>query len=244
VLVFPPFGHFVAGLVGGRIAKTLRNALVACIFPCIFWVLTVVMSARAGIPIKTDRIFLPQILVVVPPLALLAGALTGAAGRGSKLLGLAALICSAVVFYQAMAPIWKTVSQLQAHQSIEEGVQARTCPDNLRQLHKAVLLYADAWDDALPPADRWAELIKENVPDDKQLHCPSVAGSQSYGYAMNAALGGKKWKDVPDAAHTPLFYDSSDLKLNAHDNFASLPSPGRHDGHNNVIYLDGRIGSK
>jgi prepilin-type processing-associated H-X9-DG protein len=61
---------------------------------------------------------------------------------------------------------------------------------------------------------------------------------------MNTALGGKKWKEVPDAAHTPLFYDSSDLAINAHDGFTSLPSPPRHEGHNNVVYLDGRIGTK
>jgi hypothetical protein len=244
VLFVPPFGHFFAGLIGGRIAKSLRNALVGAIFPCVFWAITVALSAKAGIPVKADRIFLPQVLILVPPLAILAGALTGAAGRGTKLLGLAALVTSAVIFYNAMAPIWKTVTQLQASQSIQAGVEGKTCPDNLRRLHKAILLYADQWDDMLPPADRWVELIKENVPDDNQLRCPSVAGAASYGYAMNSSLGGKKWKDVPDAAHVPLFYDSSDLKIDAHDSFTSLPSPGRHDGHNNVIYLDGRVVSQ
>lgn len=246
-LLYPivgPFGHFIVGVVGGRIARTLGNALKASIFPVVFWAIAVSLSAKAGVPIKNDRIYLPQILTLVPPLALLAGALTGAAGRATKVLGLGMLIAAATIFYQSMAPIYRTVSQLQVRQSIEEGARGKACPDNLRQLHKAALLYADAWDDTLPPADRWTDLIREKVPDDKQLHCPSVASANAYGYAMNAALGGKKWKDVSDAAHVPLFYDSSDLKPNAHDDVTSLPSPGRHDGHNNIIYLDGRLVTK
>ena len=86
--------------------------------------------------------------------------------------------------------------------------------------------------------------IKENVKDE-QLHCPEVshAGESRYGYAMNPALGGKKLSDIPAAerATTAVYYDSSDLSLDAHAGLESLPSPGRHGGRNNVVYADGVV---
>ena len=56
-------------------------------------------------------------------------------------------------------------------------------------------------------------------------------------------LNGKTLKDMPDAAKTPLLYDSTDLAKNAHDSLTSLPKPGRHGGKNNILFCDGHIES-
>jgi prepilin-type processing-associated H-X9-DG protein len=154
------------------------------------------------------------------------------------------LFAAVTITYRILQPYWAAAQQFQVNQTMDDSSRSKTCPENLKQLHKAVLLYADEWDGNLPPADHWMDLIKKNVPDDKQLHCPSIDGQANFGYAMNAALGGKRWQEVKDAARTPLFYDSSDMQPNAHDAVTSLPSPGRHEGRNNVVYVDGRVSTK
>ena len=154
-------------------------------------------------------------------------------------------VLSAYVAYHELAPLYQSVAPLLAKQAETEKENKKTCPDNLKQLHKAILIYADSWDNTLPPADKWMDLIKENVPEDRLLRCPSVPNKpDNYGYAMNSALGGKRWKEVKDASTTPLFYDTTDLKANAHDEYKSLPTPGRHSGRNNVIFLDGHVGER
>lgn len=240
----PALGHFVAGLVGGRIARTLPRALAGAVFTSLFWAVTVYMVSKTGIRTKSNVIYLDPMLALTPPLAIFAGAFTGARGRATKLAGLFMLMAAVTVTFKILQPYWAAAKQFQVDRVVEEGTQGQSCPENLKQLHKAVLLYADRWDDTLPPADRWTDLIKENVPEDRQLHCPSINGKDNYGYAMNTALGGKRWKDMKDASHTPLFYDSTDFKPNAHDDYKSLPSPGRHDNHNNVLFLDGHIGQR
>ena len=99
------------------------------------------------------------------------------------------------------------------------------------------------------PADRWTTALTDpaqKIVEDSAVHCPAVSpGSNSqFGYAMNAALGGKRLKEIKAGATTPLFYDSSDLGANAHDNVTSLPVPGRHNGHNNVVYMDGHVAQR
>ena len=66
--------------------------------------------------------------------------------------------------------------------------------------------------------------FKAAVQKDEWLHCPAVSNrhDDKYGYAYNDALvgrklNGKKLKEMPDAAKTPLLYDSTDLAKNAHD---------------------------
>jgi hypothetical protein len=41
----PAVGHFIAGMIGGRIAKTLRAALPGALLTAAFWAITVYMVA-------------------------------------------------------------------------------------------------------------------------------------------------------------------------------------------------------
>ncbi len=127
----------------------------------------------------------------------------------------------------------------------------KECPGNLASLYKAVEIYAQDWD-ALPPAANWNtnEDLVSKVTRNEWLHCPAVSNRQDavFGYAFNDALSGKpvhgkRLKDLPGAASTPLIYDSENLGVNAHDAFRSLPRPGRHSGRDNVLYLDGHVES-
>ncbi|HLV78741.1 MAG TPA: hypothetical protein VKT32_00625 [Chthonomonadaceae bacterium] len=123
------------------------------------------------------------------------------------------------------------------------------CAQNLQKLYFAFSQYAQDWG-ALPPADNWddnQELIGK-VQRNEWLHCPAVSNGtdDKYGYAYNPevagrSLNGKPLKALPDAAKTPLLYDSTDLAKNAHDTLTSLPKPGRHGGKDYILYCDGHV---
>ncbi len=238
-------GLFLAGAVGGIIAKRPATAVKAALLPAIFWTIVLILASKTGVKIGGQQVWLPMTLAIIPALSLFGGALMAATGTTTRIAGLALGILGGYVAFHELAPIYQAVRPLLAAHSAPEEPRNKTCPENLKQLHKAILIYADSWDNTLPPADRWTDLIKENVPDDRLLHCPSIGGGPAkFGYAMNSALGGKKWQEVKDATRTPLFYDSSDLGPNAHDDYKSVPSPGRHAGRNNVIFLDGHVGER
>lgn len=130
-----------------------------------------------------------------------------------------------------------------------EPEKNKACPDNLTSLYNALTIYAQDWD-ALPPAANWLDNddLTSKIRQNEWLHCPAVSNRQDdvYGYAYNEAvagrkLNGKKLKDLPDSAKTPLLYDSTNLAKSAHDAVSSLPKPGRHSGRNNILYLDGHV---
>ncbi len=130
-----------------------------------------------------------------------------------------------------------------------EPEKNKACPDNLTSLYNALTIYAQDWD-ALPPAANWLDNddLTSKIRQNEWLHCPAVSNRQDdkYGYAYNDAvagrkLNGKKLKELPDAAKTPLLYDSTNLAKNAYDAVTSLPKPGRHSGRNNILYLDGHV---
>jgi len=123
------------------------------------------------------------------------------------------------------------------------------CKESLNKIYLGFQHYADV-NDALPPAAKWIdeEDLRGAVQADEWFHCPTVSDRKDdkYGYAYNDALAGrklngKKLAEIPDAAKTPLVFDSSVLSKNAHDALTSLPRPGRHGGRNNILYCDGHI---
>lgn len=65
--------------------------------------------------------------------------------------------------------------------------------------------------------------------------------TKAFGYAFNGKLSRAMFPDIKSPATLPFIYDSSNLRENANDAFASLPSPGRHDGKNNVLFADGKV---
>ncbi len=127
----------------------------------------------------------------------------------------------------------------------------KDCPANLQSVYNAFEQYADL-NDRLPDAAKWQDDtdFTSRIPQDEWLHCPAVSNrhDDKFGYALNDAIAGKKLnlngkplKSLPNAANTPLLYDSTNTNKNAHDAVTSLPKPGRHGGRNNILYLDGHV---
>jgi prepilin-type processing-associated H-X9-DG protein len=193
----------------------------------------------------------------------LAAALLGGYGTGRKrskgLVGGVALYLVVTGLVTALAltsvfsllePVSAIAKQLLSSQKYNAKTD-KSCTENLQSLYFAFNKYVE-YNDSLPPAESWQdkEDFKAAVQKDEWLHCPEVSDRHDakFGYAYNAALAGRKLngktlKEMPDAAKTPLLYDSTDLAKNAHDSVTSLPKPGRHGGKNNVLFCDGHIES-
>jgi hypothetical protein len=150
---------------------------------------------------------------------------------------------------QQLAHIWQEIAP--PPPVADNRQSAQSCPDHLKVLWNAFNLYAQDWD-ALPPAAGWMDNqeIVSKVPENVDFHCPAVSNGHDnrYGYAYNEEVAGRSLgqrtslKQMANAAKTPLIYDSTDLAKNATDRFTSLPKPGRHDGVDYVLYLDGHVG--
>jgi prepilin-type processing-associated H-X9-DG protein len=115
-----------------------------------------------------------------------------------------------------------------------------TCQEQLRQLGRALQMYAAASDDTLPDADHWLDRIRPYLGESASLHCPADQ-TPGISYAMNRNLSGKERSQLGNQPITPLLYESTLHSPNPADTGESWPSPAFHLAGNNVLYLDGSV---
>ncbi len=115
--------------------------------------------------------------------------------------------------------------------------QQAQCLSNIRQLGLAMLMYANDWNEQLPPADRWSEVTKPYRRNEALLHCP--VDKARYSYAMNQNVSKRWFKDIPAPWQTVLLFESTQGRKNACDVGRSWPVPARHSGCNCVAFADG-----
>lgn len=115
------------------------------------------------------------------------------------------------------------------------------CRSNQKQIATALFAYVNDWDDRLPPAARWEEVLTLAHDRPRVLSCPAYPALRNHGYALNARLAGKRVGGFADPAGLPLLFDSSLNVPNASDAGESfLPA---HQGVGNIATLDGRVTS-
>jgi len=175
--------------------------------------------------------------------------LPGGAGVYVLVTGVVTALALASVF-SLLNPIVALVKEYGSAKKYDPQAD-KSCTENLKSIYLGFEKYVE-YNDALPPAETWEDQddFKGAIQKDEWLHCPAVSNRHDtkFGYAYNAALAGrklngKKLEEMPDAAKTPLLYDSTDLAKDAHDSLTSLPKPGRHGGKNNILFCDGHIES-
>lgn len=190
--------------------------------------------------------------------SLAAGYLTGRnRARGSAGKPLIPMICALIAAFSVYFMAIKLHEMVDVAQQLGIGRKSTIagpntgidCKQSLTKIYAGFVHYAEV-NDALPPAANWMaeEDLHGAIEADEWLHCPDVSNRKDdrFGYAFNDAIAGRKLKgkklsEMPDAAKTPLVFDSSNLAKSAHDAVASLPKPGRHAGANNVLYCDGHV---
>lgn len=125
-----------------------------------------------------------------------------------------------------------------------------TSEQNLRSLHRAMMNYHDS-EGAFPDPKKWMDLVatrgeaSDLAPGeaDKKFHDPAAgSGATTFGFAMNAAAGGKffdptgKVEDDFEDPKMPLIFSSIETSRNASGDPSAI---GRKGGLS--ITLDGSI---
>jgi hypothetical protein len=118
--------------------------------------------------------------------------------------------------------------------------KTEACRSNLKQASLALILYSSDWNDHLPQARAWVDMSEPYAKKDGPFHCSEVPPG-AYGYAMNPNVTSIKLTDSP--SEVALIFDSTHLEKNAVAGLDSLPSPGRHHGHNLMAFTDGHAKS-
>ncbi|UCH33847.1 MAG: hypothetical protein JSV65_14970 [Armatimonadota bacterium] len=119
----------------------------------------------------------------------------------------------------------------------EEARRQRTCLANLKQLALGFLMCAQDYDERLPNAANWMDMITPYIKDARLFHCPS--DKNQYSYAMNSALSGVSIGDIDDPVNAVMLFESRSGSKNAADPLQSLCMPPRHGAGNNFAFVDG-----
>ncbi len=117
----------------------------------------------------------------------------------------------------------------------------RRCLGNLKQLALGVVLYNTDFDDRLPRAARWMDIVEPYVKNPMIFDCPGLTTPQlgGHGYAFWRPLSLKQLSGFQKPENTPEIFDSTDLSWNANGALRLLPPKGRHpDGLNCMAFLD------
>jgi prepilin-type processing-associated H-X9-DG protein len=245
------------GLAGYKGAAKPQAKIVLVVLVSVWTVLTlgvgIFLTPKIGPLVRTEGL----LLALAPVGALFGGLASGkrkAVGLSPVLvvLGFTALVLIDLeAFYHLNHNLVQIAGELGigSPRTKYEPSANKDCPENLKSLYFAFAQYVEG-NGSTPTADKWMDNdeIASKVQKEEWFHCPEVSNRHDarYGYAYNdaiagRAMNGKKLSEMPNAAHTPLLYDSSNLAKSAHDAFASLPVPGRHGGRNNVLYCDGHV---
>ena len=132
--------------------------------------------------------------------------------------------------------------------------QEHSCESNIKQLSQGVLMYCQDYDEHLPRAADWDQLIEPalkqatassgDAADKRDLFvCPSVDSGPSY--AMNGKASGVKLEDVMAPAMLVLVFDAeskgaASLTLHTLEGGPELMATQRHV-EPNVGFLDGHV---
>jgi prepilin-type processing-associated H-X9-DG protein len=238
----------------GRGAKSRGSRVALGVITSLWCLLTIGAGAMFQSKIGPLVLIEGLLLAIAPASGLLGGLAAGRGGSTARAALPAALILIVLDlggFYalnHRVADLAETMGLFRPKAAAAVPEQ-NGCTENLKALYFAFDKYAES-NGSLPTADKWMENeeIVSRVQKNEWFHCPQVSNQkdEKFGYAYNEALAnlslnGKKLSEMPNAAHTVLLYDSSDLQRSAHDKVSSLPLKGRHSGHNNVLYCDGHI---
>lgn len=108
-----------------------------------------------------------------------------------------------------------------------------------RGINNALHTYARDHSGVFPKADHWMDLIKPYLLSERILTTPALPEGK-YGYAINSAIAGQNI-NLFDASTTVSVFDSTVTRRNAVSTTATLPNPGRYNGHNAIVYLSGSV---
>jgi prepilin-type N-terminal cleavage/methylation domain-containing protein/prepilin-type processing-associated H-X9-DG protein len=117
------------------------------------------------------------------------------------------------------------------------------CLSNVKQISLGILMYSQDYDEKMPYAKRYQELVCSYVKKEQVYHCPLVTGfPENQGYALESRLIGRNPYEIKeDIAKRPLLWDSLNLAKNATD--PGIGFAARHYGFGSIAFVDGHARS-
>jgi len=141
----------------------------------------------------------------------------------------AALVVPAVIGAAIMFPVFAKA---------REKARQTACLSNIKQLSLACLMYTSDYDERFPTAvdpKGFHDQIFPYVRNEGLFTCPSAPNEP--GYAFNPNLAGKSLEDIRNPGQVPMLWDAGAQPGGV------TPVPGttggRHNGGDNVAYVDG-----
>jgi len=119
-----------------------------------------------------------------------------------------------------------------------DAARRAICLGNMKQLAMAMTMYAQDYENRLPPAERWCDAINPYIRNQAIFKCP--ADKAKYSYAMNFNLSKRAIAAIPNPAKTVMLFESTQGRKNATDVGRSWPPKPRHGPGICVAYCDGR----
>ncbi|MBV9467615.1 MAG: hypothetical protein JO316_13790 [Abitibacteriaceae bacterium] len=123
-----------------------------------------------------------------------------------------------------------------------QAVINKMCQSNLKQLGLAIAQYNQDYDELMPPANKWSDVLQPYVKSEAVNHCPA-AGQKDYGYAMNWKFSRRSMNYIESLATTTEFYESNVLQRNRNGDGKDLTF--RHEVEGvlgaNYTYADGHV---
>ncbi len=112
---------------------------------------------------------------------------------------------------------------------------------NLKQIALANLIYATDYDEHLPLADNWMDVLEPYTKNEDILHDPEIKDRKvdEYGYAFFKPISGVDTRAVRDPEKVPLVFQSILMLRNARSDLSTLPVIPRNGKANCVAFIDG-----
>lgn len=119
-----------------------------------------------------------------------------------------------------------------------ENQRRASCQSNLKQIALGLLQYQQDYDEKLPPAKNWQDMIMPYVKSQQIFNCPSVESGE-YGYAYNWRLSKYGLGKINDPAQMIELYETTNLKRNASGEGKDMAF--RHMDGTNLAFVDGHV---
>jgi prepilin-type processing-associated H-X9-DG protein len=121
----------------------------------------------------------------------------------------------------------------------KEASRRVSCQSNLKQIALGIAQYTQDYDEKLPPAKPWIDVLQPYLKSEQLFRCPAVTDTRGYGYAYNSKLSQKPLAGFSASWRTVSIYETSDLKRNAYGLGENLAF--RHQGGANYAFVDGHV---
>jgi prepilin-type processing-associated H-X9-DG protein len=125
--------------------------------------------------------------------------------------------------------------------SARENARRSSCQSNLKQVSLGIMQYMQDYDEKLPPARDWGDVLFPYVKSQQIFHCPSVSAQNGFGfgYAYNSRLSNKGYDAILEPAQMVWVYETTDLRWNAYG--LGEKRAFRHFDGANYAFADGHV---